>query len=237
MISCICIDKDPVALRSVKSFIERTSYLNLLGSFENYYEAYALLETQKPDLLFLDLNIPELREIDFLKSLNNPPKVIFTTGYSQFALHAFELNAVDFLLKPFSYERFLKATDKIFEIHQLEQFYRKEKNSSIEDYILIKSEHNIIKIDLKEIYYIEGYKDYLKIYTTKEKPILTLKSLKAMEEILARKGFIRVHKSFLISIQKIESMRNNKIRILNKYIPLGENYKKRFHFEVVEGRC
>ena len=234
-IGCVAIDDEPLALQLVEGFIQKVPYLNSLGIFESTFDAIPVLKGEKVQLLFLDINMPDLSGIDFLKSLKNPPLVIFTTAYDEYALQGFELNALDYLLKPFSYERFLKATDKAYDqINLLEQNIHHEATG--EDYIFVKSEHNIIKIPLNDILYIQGFKDYLKIHTSAPRPIFTLKSMKSMEEMLPSNRFIRVHRSYIISIDKIHSFRNGRIKILDKAIPIGELYRESFHQKVVEGK-
>lgn len=234
-IGCVAIDDEPLALQLVEGFIQKVPYLNSLGAFESTFDSLPVLKKGGVQLLFLDINMPDLSGIDFLKSLKDPPLVIFTTAYDEYALQGFELDALDYLLKPFSYERFLKATNKAYDqINLMEQnVHQKSKG---EDYIFVKSEHNIIKIPLNNILYIQGFKDYLKIHTPEPRPIFTLKSMKSMEEMLPSNRFIRVHRSYIVSIDKIHSFRNGRIKILDKAIPIGELYRESFHQKVVEGR-
>ena len=234
-IGCVAIDDEPLALQLVEGFIHRVPYLNAIGVFESTFDSIPVLKEEGVQLLFLDINMPDLSGIDFLKSLKNPPLVIFTTAYDEYALQGFELDALDYLLKPFSYERFLKAANKAYDqINLMVQNVQSEKTG--EDYIFVKSEHNIIKIPLNDILYIQGFKDYLKVHTHEPRPIFTLKSMKSMEEMLPSNQFIRVHRSYIISIDKIHSFRNGRIKIMDKAIPIGELYRESFHQKVVEGR-
>ena len=234
-ITCAAIDDEPLALQLLDSFMQKVPYLESKGVFESGFDAIPLLKTDPVDLLFLDINMPDLTGIQFLQTLKNPPLVIFTTAYDEFALQGFELNALDYLLKPFSYDRFLKATDKAYELLDLKA-KSAEHEKIVDGYIFVKSEHNIIKIPLHEIRYIEGFKDYLKIYAAPTRPIFTLKSMKSMEHMLPPEQFVRVHRSYIVSIDKIHSFRNGRIKVGDKAIPIGELYKDAFHQKVVEGK-
>ena len=233
MINCIIIDDEPLALELVEGFIKDVPYLKLIGTYTSPQDALVPLREESIDLLFLDVNMPDLSGIQFLKSLPNPPAVIFTTAYDQYAIQGFELNALDYLLKPFSFDRFLRATNKA---HEVITSKNSQKALGEHNYIFVKVEHNVLKIKLSDIFYIEGYKDYLKIFTGDEKPIFTLKSMKSMDQMLQDKGFIRVHRSYIISIDKIDSLRNGRIKISDKTIPLGEHYKADFEEKVLKGR-
>jgi DNA-binding LytR/AlgR family response regulator len=190
-------------------------------------DALDLIRQQSVDLLFLDINMPDIIGVDFIKGLANPPKVIFITAYDHYAVQGFEVNAVDYLLKPVSFSRFLSSVERL------------KANDTIkpkkEDFIFVKSEHNILKVDLKSIEYIEGYKDYLKIYTEQPKPILTITTFKAIEQLLSD-DFLRIHKSYIVSINKIISFRNGKVLVKGKQLPIGDSYKEIFNRVVVEGR-
>lgn len=228
-INCIVIDDEPLALELVESYIKKVPYLQLKGLFHRPFNAIEMLRSEKIDLVYLDINMPDMTGIEFLKGLAKPPKVIFITAYDQFAVQGFELNAVDYLLKPVPFNRFLLATDRAFEL------LNKKDSSQANDYIFVKAEHNTIKIPLESICYIEGYKDYLKIYTDSPAPILTITTFKNMEELLPS-GFLRIHRSYIISINKITSFRNAKVRIKNKDIPIGDSYSDLFYRTVVDGK-
>ena len=227
-INCIVIDDEPLALELVESYIKKVPYLHLKGLFYEPFSAIEMLRSDKVDLIFLDVNMPDISGIEFLKSFDKPPAFIFITAYDQFAVQGFELNALDYLLKPVPFNRFLKASDRAFEM-------LKSKEPVLDGFIFVKSEHNTIKVSLSSIYFIEGYKDYLKIYTDDVNPILTLTTLKAFEELLPA-SFQRVHRSYIISVSKIISFRNAKVYIKNRYIPIGESYTEQFQRLVVEGR-
>ncbi len=232
IINCIAIDDEPLALELVESFVKKIPFLNLLGTFDSSGDAFTKINKMPIDLIFLDINMPDINGLQLIRSLENAPKVIFTTAYDSFAIQGFELNAVDYLLKPFSFERFLIAAEKAQQ--------RIDKNNTIheahDNYIFLKTEHNIVKLMLDDIYFVEGYKDYLKIHTAAKNPILTLKSMKSMQGILEGKGFVRIHRSYIVSVNKIHSLRNGKIRIKETSLPIGDNYKEDFHEQVLEGK-
>ncbi|NBP70010.1 MAG: DNA-binding response regulator [Cytophagia bacterium] len=226
-IRVVAIDDEPLALALIEDHIKKIPYLELIGSFYNPMDALDLIRQQSVDLLFLDINMPDIIGVDFVKGLTNPPKVIFITAYDYYAVQGFEVNAVDYLLKPVSFSRFLSSVERL------------KTNDTIkpkkEDFIFVKSEHNILKVDLKSIEYIEGYKDYLKIYTDQPKPILTITTFKAIEQLLPD-DFLRIHKSYIVSINKIISFRNGKVLVKGKQLPIGDSYKEIFNKVVVEGR-
>lgn len=226
-INCIVIDDEPLALELMESYIKKIPYLQLQGLFHNPFSAIEMLRSGKVDLIFIDINMPDISGIEFLKSFDKPPSFVFVTAYDQFAVEGFELNALDYLLKPVRFNRFLKATDRALNMF-------KRSDTALDDFIFVKSEHNTIKISLASIYFIEGYKDYLKIYTDEAKPILTITTLKAFEELLPS-YFQRVHRSYIISVNKIISFRSTKVYIKDRYIPIGESYAEQFH-RLVEGR-
>lgn len=226
-IRAIAIDDEPLALQLIESHISKVPYLKLLGTFHNPLSALDLIRQGEVDLIYLDINMPDIIGIDFIKGLQNPPKVIFITAYDHYAVQGFEVSAVDYLLKPVAFNRFLAATEKVWELTTSKQ--------KKEDFIFVKSEHNVIKIELNSIYYIEGYKDYLKVYTDQPRPILTITTFKAMEELLPS-NFLRIHKSYIVAIDKIVSFRNGKVAVKDKHLPIGESFKDAFNKIVVEGR-
>ncbi|MFN3405336.1 MAG: LytR/AlgR family response regulator transcription factor [Cytophagaceae bacterium] len=221
MMRCIAIDDEPLALDVIKNYMEKIPFAELSGIFGSAPDAAAYISAEEPDLIFLDIQMPEISGIQFLKSLANPPIVIFTTAYEKFALEGFELNVTDYLLKPFSFERFFKAVSKAHEIYSL-------KKSSIpddeKDYFFVKSDYQQLKINFRDIIYVEGLKDYVKIFTG-PKPILAHSNLKGMESKLPASKFLRVHKSYIISIEKIEAVQKSMIRVSGVEIPVGEMYK------------
>lgn len=230
---CIAIDDEPLALNIIKDYAGRIDFIDLVASCTNPLEAIKILNREEIDLIFLDIQMPNITGIDLIRSLGKAPQFIFTTAYSNFALEGFELNALDYLVKPFSFERFLKAVNKAYEISTL----RKSKQVNVvhttephehEKFIMVKVEYSTVRLDLDEILYIEGLKDYVKIYAGK-KPLLTKSTMKNMEEKLSSDTFVRVHKSFIVSASKIDSIENNRILIGEKRIPIGNQYKNDFN--------
>lgn len=231
-LNCIAIDDEPLALELLKGYINKIPYLNLIDTYDNPGEALTSLKNQSVDLIYSDINMPDINGLQLVKSLPKEQSVIFTTAYDSFAIQGFELNAIDYLLKPFSFERFLIATEKVHD-----KIYKADNTNSDnkDSFIFVKTEHNIVKVMIEDIYYVEGYKDYLKIHTSAKNPILTLKSMKSMEKVLESKGFIRIHRSYIISVNKIHSLRNGRIRIKETSLPIGDNYRDAFHEKVLEG--
>jgi len=206
IINCIVIEDEPLALKKIKEFINQVDYLNLIASFSNAIEALGYLKKNSVDLIFLDIRMKKLSGIQLLESLHDRPKVIITSAYDEYALKGYELDVTDYLLKPFTFVRFLKSVEKVY--GQLVEL----KSSTNNDYIFIKTEYRIEKIELKDILYIQGMKDYLQINTLNKK-IMTLQTFKNLLDILPERDFQRVHNSFIISISKIKSIERNRIRI------------------------
>lgn len=236
-LKCVVIDDEPLALGLIESYILKIPYLQLMGAYEDPFQALILLKEETIDLLFLDINMPDITGTEFFKSLKNPPQVIFITAYDQYAVQGFELQALDYLLKPVSFQRFLSASDRALEYLKIRKHPVTERAdpANLNNFIFVKSEHNLIRVSLEDIHYIEGYKDYVKIFTTHSKPILTITTFKSLEQLLP-KSFIRIHKSFIICVDKIVSLRNGKVLVKDKHIPIGESYKDVFQHKVVAGR-
>jgi DNA-binding LytR/AlgR family response regulator len=224
----IAIDDEPLALRLVSDYISKTPFLELVGAFDNPLDAIDFLSNQTADLIFVDIQMPDLTGIEFARSLENAPKIVFTTAYEKYALEGFKLNAVDYLLKPFSYEEFLKAAGKARKQVEL------EANSlpSIEannQFLFLKSEYKIRRINFNDILYIEGLKDYIKVYTTGgDKPILSLNSMKSLEQKLPEEKFMRVHRSFIVNLERIDTIERSRIIFGKTYIPVSDQYKDKF---------
>ncbi|MCG8579780.1 MAG: LytTR family DNA-binding domain-containing protein [Bacteroidales bacterium] len=222
MIKCIAIDDESLALRQLCNYIEKTPYLQLMGRFDNAIEAIGFLQENAVDLMFVDIEMPELNGMDFVKSLNHPPKVIFITAYSQFAIEGFRVNAVDYLLKPIGYADFLKAADKVKPTGTLEQV----QNATEEDEnIFVKTGTKHIRINLNDILFVEGMREYLKIILKDGSSIVTLMSMKKATEVLSEDKFMRVHRSYIINLKYFTTLDRNRI-IYNKdtYIPISEQY-------------
>lgn len=224
----IAIDDEPLALRLVSDYISKTPFLELVGAFDNPLDAIDFLSAQPADLIFVDIQMPDLTGIEFARSLENASKIIFTTAYEKYALEGFKLNAIDYLLKPFSYEEFLKAAQKARKQSELEANVLPtiEANSQ---FLFLKSEYKIRRINFNDILYIEGLKDYIKVYTTGEdKPVLSLNSIKSLEQKLPEDQFMRVHRSFIVNLNKIDTIERSRIIFGKTYIPVSDQYKDRF---------
>lgn len=228
MIKCITIDDEPLALKQVVSYIEKTPFLELKGAFESPIEAFSFIQSNTIDLIFIDINMPDLNGLDFVKSLKNPPKIIFTTAYSEYALDGFKVDALDYLLKPIDFASFLKASNKAKEWLGLKQNATEEIKSN-DDYLFIKSEYKIIRVKLDDITYIEGMREYVRIHLKVEKPIMTLLSMKLLEQQLPSSKFMRVHRSYIVNLTKISTIERNRIVFDKTYIPVSEQYKETFH--------
>lgn len=228
MIRCIAIDDEPLALRQIGSYIEKTPFLVLENQFESALQAISYLEENEVDLMFVDINMPDLSGMDFVKSLSNPPKVIFTTAYSEYAIEGFKVDAIDYLLKPIGYSDFLKAAVKAKDRIEIKEEVKTEVHSN-DKFLFIKSEYKILRINLSDIKYIEGMREYLRIHLQSEKPIMTLMSMKKMEEFLSSDHFMRVHRSYIVNLDKISTVERNRIVFdKNVYIPISEQYKSKF---------
>lgn len=230
-LSCYIIDDEHLAQKILEKYVEKVSFLELKGSFESPLEAVDHMDEDKPDLLFLDINMPDLDGLSFIPMLNPKPMIILTTAYDQYALKAFDLEVKDYLLKPISFERFYKGVLRIYqEVHPQHQPEQTEKNvlpKNEQEYVFIKAGTRIQKIAIRDILFVEGMKDYLRIHTLKEK-VMTLLSFAKLEELLPDKKFARVHKSFMIAIDKIDHIEKNRIRIADQMIPIGNIYADTF---------
>jgi two-component system, LytTR family, response regulator LytT len=228
LIDTIAVDDEPLALRLVCGYIEKTSFLNLKASFENPLTASDYLLKNKVDLIFLDIQMPDLIGTDFVRNLPYSTKIIFTTAFEKYALESYKLEAVDYLLKPFEYGEFLCAAKKAQRLLKLEA----DEKSAVEtsDYFLfLKSEYKIRRINFEDILYIEGLKDYVKVYLRNDpKPVLSINSLKNLEEKLPASRFMRVHRSFIVNLAHIGTIERSRIVFGSVYIPVSEQYRENF---------
>ncbi|GAA4276373.1 LytR/AlgR family response regulator transcription factor [Aquimarina mytili] len=234
---CIIIDDEPLALGIIKSYCEDIDTLEIVGTFMNALEAIPLLSDAQVDLVFSDIEMPQINGIDFIKTLDHKPLFIFTTAYSQYALEGFEINAVDYLVKPIPFPRFVKAVNRAKEIYELKKVNKASISEIQSDhtavpvtdqFIFIKSDYDTIKIKLKDIRYIQGLKDYLKIHVSKEKPVLTLMTFRDIQSKLPDDQFLRVHRSYIVNVNSINSIQRSKIIIDGVRIPIGDSYKNDF---------
>jgi len=226
---CIVIDDEPMALDLIKSYIAKTPFLESGECFTNPYKAVDYLIHNKIDLVFLDINMPELSGIQLLKSLPFPPQVIFTTAYPEFAAESYEYNAVDYLLKPVRFERFLKAVNKAAGLSKTANDERKEglDSSGNNEYLYIKSGTRLIKVRPSDILYVEGAGNYMTFYTT-DKKIMSLLTMQEVLDMLSTELFVRIHKSYLISLQHIDAIEKHDVIINGKQIPIGMTYREQF---------
>lgn len=223
MMTCLAVDDEPLALDLLEDNIQKIPSLKLLKKCSNALEANDFIQHQSVDLLLLDIQMPGLSGIQFLQGLSKmPPMVIFITAYEKYALDGYNLDVVDYLLKPVSFERFLKAINKAQDKFNT----RIVHGTPSEDFLFVNSEYNLIRIDFNDIAYIEGLRDYVKIFLlSAQRPIITRLSMKSLEEKLPAKTFVRVHKSFIVSMNKITSIRKGRISILKAQIPISEHFK------------
>jgi len=224
MLNCIAVDDEKLVLDLLIDNIQQVPFLHLVKRCKNAMEAAEVLHQEKIDLIFLDIQMPGLNGLQFLESLHNPPMVIFVTAYKDYAFDGFNLNAVDYLLKPVSFERFLKACNKAHDLYNL-QNNPAQKDEPL-DYFFVYVEYNLVKVIFSEILYIEGMKDYVKIFIeSSTKPVITKMSLKALEEKLSTHRFVRTHKSYIISADKITAIKRDLVCVGNLELPLSEGYK------------
>ena len=232
MIKCLLVDDEPLALDILEGYVKTTPFLELVARCNSAIEAIQKIEEEDIDLIFSDIQMPNLSGMEFSKMLvNKKPKIIFTTAYEQFALESYKVNAIDYLVKPIDYSEFFTAANKaksILHTNAITSLSAK-KPSYTDNYIFIKSDYKLVKIELKDLIYIEGLKDYVKFYTVNsEKPILSLMSMKSLEEELSSKNFMRVHRSFIVNLKKVTTVERNRIVFGKKYIPVSEKYKETF---------
>lgn len=223
--SCIIIEDEPLALERTKDFVLKTPFLKLLETFDNALDGLAFLKSNKVDALFLDINMDELSGIELLENSKLNCQVIITTAYSEYALKGYELNIVDYLLKPFSFERFLQAVNKI------QSHNPSHANELDSNFIFVKTENRLEKININDILFIEGMRDYRRIHTIHKK-IMTLQNFSEFEQLLPSKLICRVHKSYMVSISKIDEIERSRIKISNQMIPISETYRNHFFSQI-----
>lgn len=235
MLRCLAADDEPFALELLEDNISQIPFLHLVKKCKNAFEVLETLQKEDIDLIFLDIQMPGLTGVQLLKTLNPRPMVIFVTAYQHFALEGFELDVIDYLMKPVEFERFLKAANKAYDLFQLRQKIPNLPTSAAPDALFVHADYALVRIALNDIVFIESQKDYLQIYTNNgNKPVITRMSLKAMEEKLSDK-FMRVHKSYIVALDKIDSVRNARIHIGEAMIPLSDSYSESFFQRIGQG--
>jgi DNA-binding LytR/AlgR family response regulator len=239
-IQCIIVDDEPLAQRVIEKFLEDLPHFQIVAKCSNAFEAMDAVNANNIDLMFLDINMPKLSGLSFLKTLKNPPLVIITTAYSEYAIEGYELDVVDYLKKPFSFERFFKAVQKVqdrlkkpelqgVENHPLEDEIPVEVTSELStaNFIFVKANKKNYRVDIDDIYYIEALGDYIKIHTSNS-VLVTYQSMKKIESILPSNIFVRIHKSYIVSVNKIKSVEGNMVEVKNEKLTIGNSYKQLF---------
>lgn len=239
MISCLIIEDEPLARNLMTEYVNKIPYLRLIQACSNPIAALEILRSEPVDLLFLDIQMPELTGISLLKTLRKKPFVILTTAYSQYALEGYELDVVDYLLKPITFERFLKAVDKVSQRTNASTMQAVQPRNEVaatasRTYVFVKDGTKLVKVFFDDILYVEGMKDYVTIYTVNQK-ITTLQRLKVLEEQLPAESFFRIHHSFIVAIRAIDAVHKGEVTIGNRQIPISESYRKAFR-DFIESR-
>lgn len=228
-INCIIVDDEPLAVDLLAGYVQRAPFLNLIKSYSNSLDLINELDKSAPYLYFLDIQMPGISGIQLAKTLSENSMVIFTTAYEEYALEGYKVSAVDFLLKPFNYDEFLSAAMKAKKLFEL-QMQSSSNTKAQDEYLIIKAEYKLQQILINDIIYIEGLKDYIKIYRKSvAKPLISLMSMKAIEEKLPEESFMRVHRSYIVNINQIQTIERSRIVFGDVYIPVSENYKQKFH--------
>lgn len=222
MIKAIALDDEPLALELIQTYCNKLDFVQYEKGFSNTNQAWQYLEQEPVDLLFLDINMPAISGLDFYQSLSKKPLLIFSTSYSEYALDSYDLGAVDYLLKPFSFQRFEKAVRKAYEIFQLVKTAQQKEEES---YLMLKLDYGLVKILLTDIVFIEGLDNYIKIHLQSQHPLVVRMTMKLLQEKLPSTAFIRVHRSYIVPISRIESLRNRIITIAGEEIPIGKSYE------------
>ena len=225
---CLIVDDEPLAQQVMEEFAGRVNFLEVVGKCSSATEAIEVLRNTSVDLIFLDIHMPRLSGLDFIRSLHNPPQFILVTAYSEYALQGFNVNATDYLMKPVPFDRFLKAVNKAYELYRLRNKPVSTTDPPDQKYLLVKSGYQTVKIMIDSILYIEGLKDYVKIYSDSRKPILSLLTMKGLVVSLPVNKFLRIHKSYIVAIDRITTISRNRVMIGDKWIPVGENYREEF---------
>lgn len=236
MINCIIIDDEPLARKGLREYIADVDFLHLSGEYENPLKATEMISGGEVQLLFLDIQMPKISGLDFMKTLQKPIPVIFTTAFPQYALDGFELNALDYLVKPISFDRFLKAALKAKEYYEVRQKNDSDATATgVHDHFFIKADNKLVKIAFNEILFVEALQNYVVIHT-QEKKFITYLTFKSVEEYLPSPQFIKVHKSYIVSASRIDSIEGNDIRIAQHHIPISRNLKDEVMDKLLKGK-
>jgi DNA-binding LytR/AlgR family response regulator len=230
MARVIIVDDEPLALDVMETYVEKLPSLELVARCENAVQAFDVLSREEVDIMFLDIQMPQLTGIDFLKSLSNPPLVIFTTAYPNYAIEGYELNVIDYLLKPISFERFMKSVNKALSQLELQNdtgipANTAENQNEEANFIFVKADKKLIKINYADIIYIEGLKDYVIIKMATSR-VITLQTMKSLEEKLPSAIFKRIHRSYIVNLDKIDAVIGNMVEVDKKHLPIGKNYRE-----------
>lgn len=228
-ISCITIDDEPLAVKKISAYIQKTPFLELVAECRSAFEAMEIINNHKIQLIFIDINMPDMSGLEFVKSLTDKPYIVFTTAYSEYAVEGFQVDAADYLLKPITYSSFLKAANKVKNLIDLNANSQKESIRATASHLFVKSDYKLIRIELDDIKFIESQHEYIKIHLISSTPVMTQLSMKTIEEQLPTDRFMRIHRSFIVNLTKISVIERNRIVFDGKvYIPVSDQYKEKF---------
>ena len=228
MIKCIAIDDEPLGLQQLAAYIKKVPFLELIGECQSAIEAKKVLETDEVNAIFLDINMPDLNGMDFVRSLAVRPIIVFTTAYSEYAVEGYKVDAVDYLLKPFGLNEFMRAANKVEKQYDLE-LTAEVSQVDTDNALFFKTEHKVVRVEIDKIRYIEGMSEYLKIHIDDKRPLIVLLSMKKLEEQLPPHLFMRTHRSYIVNLHKIVEVNKNRIILdSNTYLPIGDLYKEKF---------
>jgi DNA-binding LytR/AlgR family response regulator len=234
-IKCIAIDDEPLAVKKMAGYIQKIPFLELVAECRSAFEAMNILSKGDIQLMFIDINMPDINGMEFVKSLTNKPYIVFTTAYSEYAVEGFQVMAIDYLLKPITFSNFLKAANRVKNLIELTGSNKKEVIRATADHLFVKSEYKLVRIELSDIKYIESQHEYIKIHLINSKPVMTKLSMKSIEEQLPSDRFMRVHRSYIVNLSKIQVVERNRIVFDGKvYIAVSEQYKEKFQ-KYIEG--
>ncbi len=237
MIKCIAIDDEPLALKQLTAYLQKVPFFEVAGSCISAMEAMRLMETVKADVLFIDINMPDLSGMDYVRSLSHPPMVVFTTAYQEYAIEGYRVNAIDYLLKPFGLSDVMRAANKVKQQYDLTHAADAAAQGDDDGSLFLKTEYKVVRIEMADIVYIEGMSEYLRIHlATEQKPLTVLLSMKKMEERLEGRGFMRLHKSYIVNLGCIKEISKSRVILADgKDIPIGESYREKLN-EFVAGK-